>query len=198
MTSPTGPGPLSVGSPAAVLAIVPHLLGFTPAKSLVILGAGQPRGRIHVTFRFDLPDPPDPDATAAIAAHAVTLLNQQELTMAIVIGYGPGPLVTPLADAIRDAVTGTDLQLRDVLPDRCPPWCPATTTRPSSLLKRGIGGRCWRCWARTMGSCWYRIQRGVRSSMPCRKPKPLAGGPGNCWPTLSTSASWLPHGVPPR
>ena len=115
MTSPTGPGPLSVGSPAAVLAIVPHLLGFTPAKSLVIIGAGQPRGRIHVTFRFDLPDPPDPDATAAIAAHAVTLLNRQELTMAIVIGYGPGPLVTPLADAIRDAVTGTDLELRDVL-----------------------------------------------------------------------------------
>jgi hypothetical protein len=115
MTSPTGPGPLSVGSPAAVLAIVPHLLGFAPAKSLVIIGAGPPRGRIHVTFRFDLPDPPDPDATAAIAAHAVTLLNRQELTTAIVIGYGPGPLVTPLADAIRDAVTRTDLQLRDVL-----------------------------------------------------------------------------------
>jgi len=115
MTSPTGPGPLSVGSPAAVLAIVPHLLGFVPDKSLVILGAGQPRGRIHVTFRFDLPDPPDPDATAAIAAHALALLNRQELTAAIVIGYGPGPLVTPLADAIRKAVAGTDLQLRDVL-----------------------------------------------------------------------------------
>ena len=115
MTSPTGPSPLSVGSPAAVLAIVPHLLGFVPGKSLVIIGAGQPRGRIHVTFRFDLPDPPGPDATAAIAAHAAALLSRQELTMAIVIGYGPGPLVTPLADAIRDAVTGTDLQLRDVL-----------------------------------------------------------------------------------
>ena len=115
MTSPTGPGPLSVGSPAAVLAIVPHLLGFLPRKSLVIIGAGQPRGRIHVTFRFDLPDPPDPDATAAIAAHAVTLLNRQELTVAIVIGYGPGPLVTPLTDAIRQTMTGTGLELRDVL-----------------------------------------------------------------------------------
>jgi len=115
MTSPTGPGPLSVGSPAAVLAIVPHLLGFLPRKSLVIIGAGQPRGRIHVTFRFDLPDPPGPDATAAIAAHAAALLSRQELTMAIVIGYGPGPLVTPLTDAIRQAVAGTDLPLRDVL-----------------------------------------------------------------------------------
>ena len=115
MTSPTGPGPLSVGSPAAVLAIVPHLLGFVPDKSLVIVGAGQPRGRIHVTFRFDLPDPPDPDATAAIAAQALTLLNRQELTVAIVIGYGPGPLVTPLTDAIRQTMTGTGLELRDVL-----------------------------------------------------------------------------------
>jgi len=115
MTSPTGPGPLSVGSPAAVLAIVPHLLGFVPAKSLVIIGAGEPRGRIQVTFRFDLPDPPGPDATAAIAAHALTLLNRQELTVAIVIGYGPGPLVTPLTDAIRQTMTGTGLELRDVL-----------------------------------------------------------------------------------
>ena len=115
MTSPTGSGPLSIGSPAAVLAIVPHLLGFVPDKSLVIIGAGQPRGRIHVTFRFDLPDPPDPDATAAIAAQALTLLNRQELTVAIVIGYGPGPLVTPLTDAIRQTMTGTGLELRDVL-----------------------------------------------------------------------------------
>ena len=35
--------------------------------------------------------------------------------MAIVIGYGPGPLVTPLADAIRQTMTGTGLELRDVL-----------------------------------------------------------------------------------
>ena len=68
-----------------------------------------------MTFRFDLPDPPDPDATAAIAAQALTLLNRQELTVAIVIGYGPGPLVTPLTDAIRQTMTGTGLELRDVL-----------------------------------------------------------------------------------
>jgi len=155
MTSPTGPGPLSVGSPAAVLAIVPHLLGFVPAKSLVIIGAGQPRGRIQVTFRFDLPDPPDPEATAAVAAHAVTLLTRQELTMAIVIGYGPGPLVTPLADAIRGAVAGTDLQLRDVLrvdegrywsylchePSCCPPeGVPFDTTAHPAAAAMGASG----------------------------------------------------------
>ena len=115
MTSHPGPEPVGVGSPAAVLAVVPHLLGFTPDRSLVVLGAGPPHGRIHVTFRFDLPDPPDPDTTAAIAAHAVTLLRGQHLAMAIVIGYGPGPLVTPLADAIRHAAAENGIELRDVL-----------------------------------------------------------------------------------
>ena len=115
MTSRPGPVSLGVGSPAALLAVVPHLLGFAPEDSLVVLGAGPPRGRIHVTFRFDLPDPPAPDATAAIAAHTVTLLSRQELTMAVVIGYGPGPLVTPLADALRHAAAEIGLELRDVL-----------------------------------------------------------------------------------
>ncbi len=31
-----------VGDPAGLLAIVPHLLGFTPQTSLVVLGAGPP------------------------------------------------------------------------------------------------------------------------------------------------------------
>ena len=35
------PGPpqtVQVGSPAAVLAVVPHLLGFVPSKSLIVIG----------------------------------------------------------------------------------------------------------------------------------------------------------------
>ncbi|MGA2830138.1 MAG: DUF4192 family protein, partial [Streptosporangiaceae bacterium] len=78
MTSPSSAGPLSVGSPAALLAVVPHLLGFVPDNSLVIIAAGAPHGRIHMTFRFDLPDPPDPDATAGIAAHTQAILRRPE------------------------------------------------------------------------------------------------------------------------
>ena len=115
MTSPSEPRPLSVGSPAALLAVVPHLLGFVPDNSLVIIAAGAPHGRIQMTFRFDLPDPPDPDATADITAHTKAILNRPDLTMIVVIGYGPGPLVTPLADAIRQTAAGTGLEVRDVL-----------------------------------------------------------------------------------
>ena len=104
-----------IGSPAAVLAVVPHLLGFVPSKSLIVLGAGPPRGRIHMTLRFDLPDPPDPATAKAIAEHAVSILTRQRHVMAVVIGYGPGHLVTPIADVIRDRAPRAGLDLRDVL-----------------------------------------------------------------------------------
>src|SRR5947208_6656873 len=59
------------GAPAELLAIVPHLLGFAPQSSLVVMGTAPPRGRIKVTLRYDLPDPPGAGVAADIAAHAV-------------------------------------------------------------------------------------------------------------------------------
>ena len=112
---PPTPQAVSVGSPAAVLAVVPHLLGFVPARSLIVLGAGPPRDRVHLTLRFDLPDPPDAAAASAIAEHAVAVLTSQRQAMAVVIGYGPGRLVTPVADRIRDEARQAGLDLRDVL-----------------------------------------------------------------------------------
>lgn len=103
-TEQSGRQPLQVGSPAAVLAVVPHLLGFVPENSLVVAGAEPVLGRINITFRFDLPDPPSTEAADAIAAHAAAILTGQKLSAAVAIGYGPGPLVTPVADAIRQAL----------------------------------------------------------------------------------------------
>ena len=158
MTTLPSPQPLSVGSPAGLLAVVPHLLGFVPDHSLVIVGAWGPRQRIDITFRFDLPDPPDPGAAAQIAGHAVALLASQRFTLAVVVGYGPGPLVTPVADAIRGEITGAGLELRDVLRVHegrywsylCldPSCCPAegvpfdTATHPVSAAMAASSGRC--------------------------------------------------------
>jgi Domain of unknown function (DUF4192) len=114
-TPPTPPRTVSVGSPAAVLAVVPHLLGFVPARSLIVLGAGPPSGRIHVTLRFDLPDPPAAAAASSIAQHAVAVLTSQRQAMAVVIGYGPGHLVTPVIDRIRAQAKQAGLELRDAL-----------------------------------------------------------------------------------
>jgi hypothetical protein len=107
--------PVSVDSPAAMLAVVPHLLGFTPTRSLVIAGGRGPRHRIGATLRFDLPDPPDAAIADAIAAHTVPILTRHEFTTVVVIGYGPGELVTPLTDVLRKAITPTGIEIRDML-----------------------------------------------------------------------------------
>jgi len=106
---------LRITSPAGMLAVVPHLLGFTPENSLVVLGVAPPSGRIRFGLRYDLPDPPDTAAAAGIAAHAAAILGRYQLSTAVVAGYGPGQLVTPVADAIRGTASRAGVELLDVL-----------------------------------------------------------------------------------
>jgi Domain of unknown function (DUF4192) len=107
--------PLRVSTPAGLLAVIPYVLGFTPTDSLVVIGVGRPVDCIRVALRYDLPDPPDAGLAAEIAAHATGVLARQHVTDAVVAGYGPGRLVTPVADATRQAASGAGVVLRDVL-----------------------------------------------------------------------------------
>ncbi len=111
----SGPPRIRVSSPADLLAVVPRLLGFHPAASLVVIGAGPPRGRIELAFRYDLPDPPDPRTAGEIAAHAVGVLRHRRLGTVIAVGYGPGSLVTPVADALAAALRRDGLRLQELL-----------------------------------------------------------------------------------
>lgn len=104
-----------VDSPAALLAVIPHLLGFMPEASVVVIGLTPPRDRVRVTLRYNLPDPPDADLVAGIAGHAAGVISSQQLPAAIAVGYGPGPLVTPVIDAVRDAAQRAGIDLHDVL-----------------------------------------------------------------------------------
>jgi hypothetical protein len=65
--------------------------------------------------RYDLPDPPDPATAAAIAGHATRVLRRQHLTGVILVGYGPGRLVTPLTDVLAPALQVAGLSLWDLL-----------------------------------------------------------------------------------
>ena len=103
------------GSPAAVLRLVPHLLGFMPEASLVVIGVAPPRDRIRVTLRYDLPDPPSADLAAEIAAHALGVLSAQRLTAAVAIGYGSEALVTPVAREVREAASQAAIDLKEFL-----------------------------------------------------------------------------------
>ena len=106
---------LRIGSPDTVLAVIPGLLGFHPTRSLVVVGAGPPRGRIQLAFRYDLPEPPDAGAAAKIAAHAAAILARHQLTLAIAVGYGAGPMVTPVVDALVRELRRADIMLHDTL-----------------------------------------------------------------------------------
>ncbi len=106
---------IRVSSPADVLAVVPHLIGFHPGKSLVVMGIGRPRARIQLAFRYDLPDPPDAVHAADIAEHAAEVLRHRRLSTVIGVGYGPGALVTPVADALAAALRQAGLRLHELL-----------------------------------------------------------------------------------
>ncbi len=113
------------GSPAAILAIVPYLLGFVPQSSIVVIGTEPPdgaaaegpgqSGTVKVTLRYDLPDPADAELAAEIAGHALAVIGSQRLTAVLAIGYGPEALVRPLAGAFGDALADGEIELIDLL-----------------------------------------------------------------------------------
>jgi hypothetical protein len=105
---------LRVDSPASLLAAIPYLLGFTPDNSLVVLGIAPP-GVAQTALRVDLPDPPDQSETSRITGIVCGVLSRHKLTTAIVVGYGPGRLVTPVADAMRRDLPTAGLHLQEVL-----------------------------------------------------------------------------------
>jgi Domain of unknown function (DUF4192) len=102
-------------SPAAVLRLVPHLIGFVPEASLVVIGVAPPRDRIRVTFRYDLPDPPEAALVADIVAHAVAVLSKQQLKAVVAVGYGPEALVAPFVGELRDAAGQAGIGLLEFL-----------------------------------------------------------------------------------
>lgn len=98
-----------------MIAVVPYLLGFHPADSLVIVAVAGPHAKVRLAFRYDLPDPPDRSLTAQVAEHAAWVLHRENLTAIAVIGYGPSTLVTPVTDVLRQALPRAGIRLVDVL-----------------------------------------------------------------------------------
>lgn len=148
------PARIQVRGPATLIAVVPHLLGFHPADSLVLVGLTGPHALVRLLFRYDLPDPPDHTVATSIAGHAATVLQREKLTVATAIGYGPGTLVTPVADVIRHALPRAGIRLVDVLrvedsryfsylctePSCCPPdGRPLNPADPAAAALAGYG-----------------------------------------------------------
>ncbi|WP_206068900.1 DUF4192 domain-containing protein [Nonomuraea composti] len=80
-------------SPTDVLAAVPYLVGFHPNASLIVVGLA--RGQAKMVARWSLPFPPG-------TLDAMSLMfDRKGITEIVVVGYGPGDLVTPAVDEAR-------------------------------------------------------------------------------------------------
>ncbi|MGC5011692.1 DUF4192 domain-containing protein [Streptosporangium sp. DT93] len=110
---PASPSPprLLLGSTEDVLGAVPYLLGFHPDESLVVIGltGGPATSRLHLTVRWDLP------LAADGLGRILPLFEKEGVTEVVVVGYGPGPLVTPAVDAAVAHVRGGGLTVVDAL-----------------------------------------------------------------------------------
>ena len=69
---------------------------------------------VKLTLRFDLPRPGD-GLARDIARHALSVMAAQGFTAGVAVGYGPGRLATPVADALRYHAGELGFRLADVL-----------------------------------------------------------------------------------
>jgi Domain of unknown function (DUF4192) len=104
-----------IGSPLTLLAVVPGLLGFVPADSIVVIGTGQPGAEVQLTLRYDLPDPAAPRGAAAIADGVTSILAAQRITTAAAVGYGADSVVSPVAAALRSRAAEAGITVTEVL-----------------------------------------------------------------------------------
>jgi hypothetical protein len=110
MTSINRPA-IRVSNPAELLALVPYLIGFQPASSLVVLAVAG--GKIVVTARMNLPTGPDtvPQLRAVLDTLTATMAADGA-TDALLVGYGPAAPVTLAVQAATAALHAVALPVR--------------------------------------------------------------------------------------
>jgi Domain of unknown function (DUF4192) len=155
-TGAAGRARLRAATPDAVLAVVPHMLGFYPSRSLVVLGLGE-QHRVMVTFRYDLPEPDDHELAADIAQHAQYVLSRERISSALLIGYGPEQVVLPVLALAAAKLGSHGIDIQEALraeggrywsllcddPSCCPPegrsYDPGSHPAAAAMTQAGLG-----------------------------------------------------------
>ncbi|MFV2083833.1 DUF4192 domain-containing protein [Micromonospora sp. LOL_021] len=111
----TSPGAaLTVREPADLIAAVPYLIGFHPADSVVVVGMRD--HTVVIAARADLPDATVPaDVRAAATAQLTAIVDRQQVSAAVVLGYGPADTVDPVLRDTTDALRRQGTVLLDAL-----------------------------------------------------------------------------------
>ena len=106
-----------LSGPAEIVEAVPHLVGFHPEDSLVVVALKGKRRRVGVVARIDLPGA---EHAVACADYVVGFLRRDGASSAIAVCYPPDrgrdhPAVTALAAALRDRFDAVSLAIADLL-----------------------------------------------------------------------------------
>lgn len=126
-----------IGSPGELALVIPELLGFRPAESLVVVALGEPRGRLGLIQRLDLP-PDDRPLPPPVADEIVARVVREGGTRVVVLIWtaqadrGAELPRAAIVEALADAALRADLDA------------------PESILVRA--GRWW-CYTCTRGCC---------------------------------------------
>lgn len=85
MTAPTNnKAKVRLTEPGQLVASIPTLLGFTPTDSLVVICCHEPRGRVGLTMRIDLPAP---ESILPAVAELLSHIERQDPSRLVLLTY---------------------------------------------------------------------------------------------------------------
>ena len=125
-----------LSDPGEIAAGLPHLLGFRPSESVVLIGLAGSGGRVGMCVRADLPPPPLHASVAAGLARAMATSDAHAAVVAVVSEAPDGPDL-PRRDLVHELVLSLDavgLAVADALLVRAGRWwsydCPHACCAP--------------------------------------------------------------------
>jgi Domain of unknown function (DUF4192) len=134
-----------ISDPGEVAAGLPHLLGFRPVESVVLIGlGGASGGRVGLTVRADIPPPRHAAARAGALARGVATDEPAAVLVAVVseapdVPATPGGVDLPHRDLVHELVVtlaAEDIPVRDALLVRGGRWwsydCPHPCCAPDA------------------------------------------------------------------
>ena len=99
-------------SPAQLVSSLPVYLGFTPTDSLVVVCQHEPRGKVGLTLRFDLPRADDEILLAQDAVRRVLHERATRVVVAVYTDEPDGGGEHPRAGLVDELLDGLEPQLR--------------------------------------------------------------------------------------
>ncbi len=112
-TAASTPPVARLSSPGEIVAALPHLCGFPPQESLVLLGLRGPRRRLGLTLRIDLPASWEDET--ALAASLVPRLGVDGATAACVVVLTEHGHRDDLVDALQHELERAGVDLTEAL-----------------------------------------------------------------------------------